>query len=131
MARIGLFVNEEKQKHVQFDEDTEVLVRFVGKKELAELQRKAQKAARLGGADAKDVFNQKLGKAAVKGWRKIGDHGHPGLVVDGKPFPFTEENLALLMEHSLDFSAFVNATAIEAKEFLDDDREELEAGKNG
>ncbi|WP_027715821.1 hypothetical protein [Desulfuromonas sp. TF] len=131
MARLGLFINQKPEKAIQFDEDTEVLIAFVGKQELQEIQRKADKAARLGGADPKDFFNLKLAERAVKGWRKIGAPDHPGLIVGGEPFPFTEENRALLMKHSLDFCAFVNAHAVEAKEFLDDDQEELEAGKNG
>lgn len=129
MAQVGIF-NTPRTRWVQFDEDTEVELRHIGKEELTEITRKANKASRLGGADAKDVFGQRFARAAVCGWRKIGDHGHPGLIVDGKPFPFSEENLSLLMRCSLEFSAFVNEEAVDSRAFLDDQKEGTEEVKN-
>lgn len=119
MARLGLF-STEKKRTVQFDADTEVLIKHIDKEALSELSRKANKAARLSGGDAKEIFNQRLGRAAVLCWRKIDDHSHPGLIVDDQPFPFNETNLDLLMKKSLEFSAFVNEEATDSVQFLDD-----------
>ena len=122
MARLGLFTSE-KKRTVQFDADTEVLIKHIDKEALSEISRKAGKAARLSGGDAKEIFNQRLGRAAVLGWRKIGDHNHPGLIVDDQPFAFTEANLDLLMKKSLEFSAFVNEEATDSVSFLDEEKE--------
>lgn len=119
MARIGIFQGE-KKRWVQYDQDTEILIKHIGKPALSEINQKAQKTARLSGADAKDLFNQRLGRAAVLGWRNIDDHQHPGFIVDEQPLPFSEQNLDMLMRESLEFSAFVNAEAIDSQQFLDD-----------
>lgn len=129
MARVAIFQGD-KKRWAQYDQDTEVLMRYIGKKELSEISQKAQKAARLSDADVKELFNLRLGRAAVLGWRKIEDHDHPGLVLGDAPLPFTPQNLDLLMEHSLEFSGFVNVAAIDAKSFLDETDEAQEV-KNG
>lgn len=129
MARIGIFSGE-KKRWVQFDTDTEVLIRHVGKKELSEITHKTQKTARLSGADSRDVFNLRFGRAAVHGWRKIGQPDHPGLMLGDQPLPFNEQNLNMLMEHSLEFSAFVNETAVDSHQFLEEEEAKGEV-KNG
>ncbi len=118
MGEIGIF-NEDKSNWIQFDSDTEVQIKLVGKEELRKIQRKAEKTAQLAGIDVSDIADQKLGRAAVLGWRKIKDHNHPGLIVSGEAFPYTPENIDLLMKKSLAFSGFVNDHSINERDFLD------------
>jgi hypothetical protein len=129
MAEIGIF-NDEKKKWIQFDSDTEVLIKHIDRQGLNKLRRKAQKAANISDVDATEYFNLRLGREAVHGWRKINDHSHPGLTLQGRPLEFNRENLDMLMSRSLDFSNFVNENAIDAKIFLEE-QQELEAEKNG
>jgi hypothetical protein len=118
MAKLGIY-NAERKKWIQYDEDTEVLIKHVGKEELNEISTKARKQAKLSGStDIGAIINQRLGKIAVLGWRKIEDPTHPGFVVNDAPLPFTPENVGMLMAKSLDFSNFVNENAINANEFL-------------
>jgi len=126
MGTIAIF-DDERTKWIQYDEDAEVLIRFVGREELRKIQRKAEKTANLTGADANDIANQKLGRAAVLGWRKIGDNNHPGLIVKGEPLPFTPENIDMLMRRSLEFSRFVNDNSIDSKQFLEEEKEKKES----
>lgn len=122
MARLGLFSGE-KKRFVQFDEDTEVLLLHIDKEALTEITKKAAKAARISGGDAKEIFNQRLGRAAVLGWRNVDNHAHPGLIVDNQPFPYSTANVDLLMRKSLEFSSFVNSEACDSVQFLDIDDE--------
>ncbi|MEM4368374.1 MAG: hypothetical protein QXO21_05145 [Candidatus Anstonellales archaeon] len=123
MGKLGIF-DEEKTKWIQFDEDTEVLLKFVSKEELKKISIKAERASRLSGVDPSDVANIQLGRTAVLGWRKIDNHNHPGLIVKGQPFPYTKENVDLLMTKSLEFSKFVNENAINSRIFLEEEEEE-------
>jgi hypothetical protein len=118
MAKLGIFTSERK-KWIQYDEDTEVLICFIGKQELNEIGNKARKQAKLSNIEVGPIINQRLGKAAVLGWRKLGDPSHPGFVVNDQPLPFTPENVSMLMAKSLNFSNFVNENAINENEFLD------------
>jgi len=127
MGEIGIF-DEERKRWIQFDEDTEVLIRFVDRRELRKIQNKAEKTARLTGVDADEIANKYLGRAAVLGWRKIDDHSHPGLTLKGQPLPYTPENVDMLMTRSLEFSRFVNENCINSKLFLQE--EEIEETKN-
>ena len=122
MGKLGIF-NDERSKWIQFDEDTEVLVRFIGRQELRKMQRKAEKTANLIGVDVNDILNQKLGRAAVLGWRKMNDHKHPGLIIKDQPLPYTPENIDMLMTRSLEFSKFVNDNAVDSKLFLEEEKE--------
>lgn len=128
MGEIGTF-NEDKSRWIQFDNDTEVQIRHIGRQELKALQRKADKVARMSDVDATDYFNGRLGRAAVLGWRKIKDHNHPGFVRTGEPMVFNEDNLDKFMNEWLDFSNFVNTHAIDTKMFLDE-KKEKEKEKN-
>lgn len=132
MAELGIF-SEEKQKWIQFDEDTEVLVRFINKELMVKLRKKAEKASRLSGSDLSDITNRNLGEQAVLGWRNITDHNDPGLRVNKQPLPFTPDNRDMLMKKSLEFSNFVNETAISSRVFLEDEENigDGEAIKNG
>ncbi|GAB4486020.1 MAG: hypothetical protein OHK006_13210 [Thermodesulfovibrionales bacterium] len=118
MGEVGIYEGE-RQKWIQYDEDTEVLIRLISKEELRKILIKAQKSAKLTGSHADNYADQLLGRAAVKGWRKIDRHEHPGLTVGGKPLPFTPENIDLLMKGSLKFSRFVNDSAVAEDEFAD------------
>jgi len=128
MGEIGIF-DDERKKWIQFDEDTEVLIRFIDRRELRKIQSKAEKTARLTGADADEIANRYLGRSAVLGWRKINDHSHPGLMIQGRPLPYTPENVDMLMTRSLEFSKFVNEHCVNSKIFLQED-EEIEEVKN-
>ena len=118
MGQLGVFEND-RIKWFPFDEDTEVCIKHVGKEELNKIRGKAVKAAKLAGADIAAVMNQRLGKAAVLGWRKVEEPEHPGLIINGQPFPFNDQNRDFLMAKSLEFSNFVNETAINSREYLE------------
>lgn len=118
MGQLGVFETE-RIKWFPFDEDTEVGIKHIGKEELEKIKGKAVKAAKLAGADITAVMNQRLGKAAVLGWRKVEEPEHPGFIINGQPFPFNDANRDFLMSKSLEFSNFVNETAINSREYLE------------
>ncbi len=126
MGEIRIFDKGEKpQAWFDFDEDTEVLIELTEKEDLEEIRSTAIRMAKLARSDNSDhIGNILLGKRKVKGWRKKDDHNHPGLVVNGEPFSYSEKNVAFLMQKSLDFSAFVNDVCIKLKLFSDADRGE-------
>ena len=125
MARVAIFEDDEvRQKWFQYDEDTEVLISYIGRQDLQKINNKASKAGKLTGTAHTDYFNCLVGRKAVKGWRKAKDHDHPGLIVKYQPFPYTQENLDLLMTRSLEFSRFVNDRCTDAELFdLEDEAE--------
>lgn len=112
--------DEGREKYFQYDEDTEVLIQLITKPQLREIAKQAAKKAKVSGQDQADIADKLLGRAAVKGWRKIGDPSHPGLIVGGQPLTFTPENIDLLMRRSLKFSRFVNEMCIDEDEFAGD-----------
>ncbi|MBI5410174.1 MAG: hypothetical protein HZA14_12490 [Nitrospirae bacterium] len=122
MAEIGIF-NGERTKWIQFDVDTEILIKLITKAELRKINQKAAKKAKFTEQNVNDVADNLLGQAVVKGWRKIKDHEHPGITVDKKPLPFTPENIDMLMTGSIKFSRFVNEACINEDEFIDDGEE--------
>ena len=126
MADLGIF-DDVQEKWVQFDEDTEVLIRFVDRETLDRITRKSDKAARMSGSDDRKIFNKLLAEAAVHGWRNIDNHDHPGLRVNRQPLLFTPENRDMLMKRSNEFAGFVNTTCINSRLYLEED----EARKNG
>lgn len=131
MSEVGFF-DEEVTRWVKYGKDTEVLLRFVDREELVTLSEKAEAVAR----KMKDpgVVNQittrELGRAIIRGWRKIDDHSHPGFTVSGSPFPFTQENLDRMMKKSTEFFSFINREAINPATFLQEE-EAREETKNG
>lgn len=129
MGKLGIF-DEEMTRWIQFDEDTEVLIRFVGKEGLRKIFKKAEKTAKLTGADSTELSNRELGRLCVLGWRKIDDHNHLGLVVKGQPLPFSPDNIDMLMKRSLAFSKFVNENAPDEKLFLEEEEERKVEIKN-
>lgn len=127
MARLAIFTND-REKWVPFDEDTEVLIRFIGKEELTAINRKAEKAAKLAGGDSSEIFNRFLAEKSVLGWRNVSDHNDPGIEIPDPnndrvwiKWPFTPENRNYLMKKSIPFSTFVNATCTNDKTFIEDD----------
>ena len=129
MGKLGIF-EDERKRWIQFDEDTEVRIRFIGREELRKLQIKAEKTASLSGGDARDILCQHLGKASVLGWRKMDDHNHPGLTVAGEPLEYSPENVDMLMGKSQEFFRFVDTNSINSRIFLDEAME-AEDSKNG
>lgn len=123
MAELGIF-DEEQIRFIQFDEDTEVQIRFIGKEDLTAINRKAEKAARLSGSDDRAIFNQFLAEKCVLGWRNKFNHEHPGIIVNKQPLPFSPENRAMLMKRSIEFSSFVNSTCTNSRLFLEDQGED-------
>ena len=116
MAKLAIF-DDARERWVQFDEDTEVLIAYLDMKALAKAEEKADKKARLSKQNPKLVFNQKLGEVAVKGWRKIGEPGHPGIIVKGRPLEFSAENRDMLMMRSVEFARFVNTSCVDSELF--------------
>lgn len=127
MAELGVF-DEERKEWIQFDEDAEVLIEFIPREELKEVSKKAEKLARKSGVDISEIQTPILGKRAVKGWRKIDDHKHPGFTIKGQPFPFSEENVVMLLKRSYEFFNFVHEYATNARFFLEAEKER--AAKN-
>jgi len=121
------FTEGEKRKWIQFDSDSEVEIKLITKQELREIVKTAAKRAKLTGEDQADIADRLLGRAAVKGWRKVGQPDHPGLLANGEPLPFTLENIDRLMTKSLKFSRFINETCIDEDEFA----EGVDVSKNG
>lgn len=125
MGEIKIFGKGEKpQTWFDFDEDTEVLIEYTQKEDLEEIRQISSRQAKMTRSENVDsIANVLLGKRKVKGWRKKDDHSHPGLIVNGEPFPFSEQNVSFLMQKSLDFSAFVNDTCLKLKLFSEAERE--------
>lgn len=123
MAELN-FSDEVQEKYIQFDVDTEVPIILQTKRALRDLQRKAAKRAKLTGEDVADVADKMLGRQVVKkSWRKISDHNHPGLTVNGKPLEFTPENLDKLMTGNIKFSKFINEMCVDEDEFIEEPAE--------
>jgi len=116
MAKFS-FTDNDKTRWIQFDIDTEINIKLISKCELRDISKRASKHARLTGEDEADVADRLLGRAAVLGWRNIGDHNHPGIIVNDQPCTFTQGNIDMLMTKSLKFSRFVNQTCIDEDEF--------------
>ena len=129
MADIDVF-DEEKENYVQFDDDTEVLLVYLDKSAVGEIRKKAKKLASKSSMEYDVAFNFLLGKAAVKGWRKIKDPKHPGLIFNKKPFPFNEDNRDFLMRKSIDFSTFINSNTVDPEPFRDEEEVKEEAKKD-
>jgi hypothetical protein len=125
MGKLGIF-DDERKKWIQFDVDTEILIKLISKEELRKILQKVNKRTRLSGENEADISDRLLSAAAVLGWRKIDDHNHPGLVVNEQPLPFTPKNLDMLMSKSIEFSRFVNENCIDSKQFLNEEQEKEE-----
>ena len=125
MGELKIFDKGDKpQGWFDFDEDTEVLIEYTEKEDLEEIRQIALRQAKMARSENVDsIANVLLGKRKVKGWRKKDDHTHPGLIVNGEPFPYSEKNIAFLMQKSLDFSAFVNDICTKLKLFSEADKE--------
>lgn len=132
MGKLGIF-DEDQFRWVQFDEDTEIRLKYINKEELTKINSKAEKAARLTGTDEREVFNRLLAERAVHGWRHVDNHDHSGLIVRGEQLPFNDTNRNMLMKKSIEFSSFVNGNCTNSRLFLDDDQPEPAEGegKNG
>lgn len=118
MAKVAIF-DEEQVKTFEFDEDTDVDLKYLTKEEARELNKAVEKIVNRTGADWSVVWNQKLGEEVVKGWRHRKNADHPGFTLpDGTPIPFTPENRDMMMKHCREFSLFVGENTVNAKEFL-------------
>lgn len=119
MAKVAIF-DEEQVKTFEFDEDTDVDLKYLTKEEARELNKAVEKIVNRTGTDWSVVWNQKLGEAVVKGWRHRTIADHPGFTLpDGTPISFTPENRDMMMKHCREFSLFVGENTVNAKEFLD------------
>lgn len=121
MAELVFFKDEkERGKWFPYDEDTEVHIEYMSRQGLKKINKKVPKAKGFMELDEVDCFNVLVGRKAVRlGWRHMKNHDHPGLVVAGEPYPFSQENLDTLMLYSLDFSKFVNERCTDAALFED------------
>jgi hypothetical protein len=120
MGKLGIF-DEEQTKWIQFDEDTEIKVRFMGREDLSALYNKSEKAARLSGGDSTNIFNLNLAEKCVLGWRNVYDHNHPGIIVNNSPVAFNPQNRSMLMKRSTEFATFINTTCKDSRLFLEDE----------
>jgi hypothetical protein len=111
---------------VDFQEDAQVLLRYVSLEELLAINAKASThslkpaVASAAGTDrgegireisaevAPEDANRLLGRAAVRGWR--------GLKKDGKEFPYSADNCDLLMRRWTEFAVFVGEVCLELRE---------------
>jgi hypothetical protein len=132
----ALIYDSERKRWIQFDEDTEVLLRFADKAKVGEIMKKAAKRAKLSGGDVDAIANQMVGEYIVLGWRHIDQEkhpDHPGFTdMAGNPLPFTAETRDRFMKKWREFSNFVNENGIDSAAFADDaeDAEVREAVKN-
>jgi hypothetical protein len=118
MARVAIF-DGPQVKTFQYDADTDVDLEFLRKEDAQELSKEVEKIVARTGSDWNKVWNARLGRRVVKGWRHRFDQDHPGFVFpDDTPIPFTEENLDMMMARNREFSIFVGENTISAKEFL-------------
>ncbi len=105
-----------------FGEDGSVLVRHIPKDELLAISKKATKRRWSSHQMIEEVdpilANRLLGRAAVRDWKN--------LTMGGEPFPFTPENLDMLMDRSYQFSNWVNQVVTDVQTFLETRREESE-----
>lgn len=121
MGEIAVFEKDKKpNKWIQYDVDTEVLIFYQDREDLNAIRIKAEKNARLTGANSSKLMDIYLGRKAVGGWRKIEDHKHPGLTIGGKPIEFNERNLDMFMTKSNEFARFVNEKCVDSPEFLEE-----------
>jgi hypothetical protein len=119
MAKVAIFT-EKQSKHIQFDEDTEVLITYLDKPAALELNKDVDKICKRTGSDWTNIWNQKLGEATIKGWRNINNHDHPGLTLpDGTPIAYNDTNRDMMMKNCREFSIFINETAVDGKAFLE------------
>ncbi len=128
MAKVGIF-KQTPEKYFDYEDDTEVLLRYVSKDAMSEVIKKADSAAKKLGTSSSKLYDIFLARAAVIGWRKKGpvpDEAfvsgfHPGLVMpDGAPFPYTPENRDAVSAQDRAFSAFVLHKSTDAVGFMDD-----------
>ncbi len=105
-----------------FGEDAEVLMRHVPKDELIAISEKATKRKWVNHRMTEEVdpvlANRFLGRAAGRDWKS--------LTMNGEPFPFSVENLDLLMDKSYIFSNFINQAATDISTFMEMYRGESE-----
>ncbi len=59
MGDAGVF-NEERKKWMQFDEDTEVLLRFAPRNELIAIRQKSERTAGRTGANVDEISNEAI-----------------------------------------------------------------------
>jgi len=129
MAKVAIF-DDTLQKWIEYDEDTEVLIQYLPKEAAKELSAKVDKIVNRTGSPWAQVWEQKIAEAAVKGWRQMGNHSHPGFVLpDGSPIPFTPENRDMMMKRCREFSTFVTDNAIDAKIFMEISTKPAEAAE--
>jgi hypothetical protein len=126
MADLVFFEDgDERGRWFPYDDDTEIHIDYLSRRELKKINKKVPKAKGFMGLDETDCFNVLLGRRAVRlGWRHIKNHDHPGFIVKGEPFPFNQKNLDTLMLHSIDVSRFVNDRCIDASLFDSEDEAE-------
>jgi len=123
MAKVAIFT-EEQIKTFEYDEDTDVDLKYLTKEEAQELNKKVDKIVNRAGSDWAKVWNQVLGEAVVRGWRNRFDPDQPGFTLpDGTPLPFNAENRDMMMKSCREFSLFVGENTVNATEFLNRGKE--------
>lgn len=125
MGDVAIF-DGPKEQFIQFDNDTEVLIRHIDAAKLRKLRAKGQKMASMGGGAEAEHTNRLIGEEAVRGWRKIGQPDHPGFVMKNQPMPFNESNRNLFMGQWLKFSNFVNENCTDSESFAELENERTE-----
>lgn len=120
--------NETLTAWIQFDDDTEVLIAHVSRQGLRALNKKATSTTFVRHQKTKETDSNEadrlLGREAVKDWRAL--PGRSGFTMNGESYPYSPENCDFLMEKYNEFANFVNETAIELSNFVEEEKEEEE-----
>jgi hypothetical protein len=125
MGDVAIFTGA-KERFIQFDKDTEVLIRHIDAARLRKLRGKGQKMAIMGGGIEAEHTNRLIGEEAVRGWRKVGDPNHPGFMLSGQPVPFSDANRNMFMDQWLKFSNFANENCTDSESFAEEEKERAE-----
>ena len=100
---------------VPFGKDGRVLIRYVAREELRNIEKKATERFLFEGQVVTEVDEIKknvlVGRAAVKGWE--------ALTVKHEDFPYSPENCEMLMRRSYDFSDLVNIACVNVRAFIE------------
>jgi len=106
-----IFLTNEKPvvREFSFGRHTLVEINLLSHEDRTKIDRVSADMARGVSLTVEQCRDALLGRRAVKGWRHRTDPGHPGLVFDGQPLPFNDQNVFRLMIGSPSFVDFVKA----------------------
>ncbi len=116
------------QAWVPFGDDCEILIEYVPRSDLQVIYRKATKTIYKNHQKTEEYDQTEgdklLSRRAVKDWRA--SQGGKGFVNDGQPFPFTPENVEILMTKWNEFARFVNDACCSLETLVQQGKEAVE-----